>query len=110
MPRIDWHGNGGYLFPDSGKVEMARCGVCNSLMNVKRNVLGPTSLAEAMAQKKHEHDSFFCPNHGRDWHEKIRLLKVDVYMAEVDDEVNFKRKKKAVRKEIQRLLKEHAVR
>lgn len=110
MPRINWHGNDGCCFPNPGKIKRVRCGVCNSLMNVTRNVLGPTSLAEAMAQKKHEHDSFFCPNYKEDWHNKIRRLKSDVYMAEIKHVADFKRKKKAARKEIQKILKTHMAR
>ena len=44
--KIDWHGNGGRCYPAPRKVKTAKCGVCNSQMNVKRNVLGTTSWVE----------------------------------------------------------------
>lgn len=112
MIKIDWRGNGGYLFPDPGKLKSAICGVCNSKMKANRNVLGPISMAEALAGRKHRHDSFFCPNYTSEWHERIYHLKVNVYMAEINhlNNVDLKRLKRTTAKEIRQLLKNNATR
>lgn len=52
----------------------ARCRVCDSLMEVNREVNGPTGFAEAMAGGKHLHDHFFCPNSDNDWHRQALVL------------------------------------
>ena len=103
---IDWHGNVGRCCPAPGTVEMAKCGICGIEMNVERNVLGPTSWAESMAGRKHRHDSFRCPNLGKDWHRRIYRLKTDVYLEEIDsnDSIGYEQKKKVAEKEILKLL------
>ncbi len=82
--KIDWRGNNGWFFPKPGTVKAARCGICGSLMNVKRNVLGPTGWAESMAHQGHLHDSFTCPNLNKDWHEKIVNLKSEARSTACD--------------------------
>ncbi|MDE2001054.1 MAG: hypothetical protein KGI60_00625 [Patescibacteria group bacterium] len=105
--KIDWHGNVGYWFPDPGAVQSAVCGVCNSPMRVKRNVLGPTSWAMAMGGAKRLHDSFMCPHYQEAWHEQINRLKMDIYRAEVAKSPDLKKRKAKARKEIIKILKKH---
>lgn len=107
MVEIDWRGNPGYCFPKPGKTETAKCGVCGIDMSVKRNVLGPTSMAESMGHGKHRHDSFRCSNLDKDWHKRIHRLKTDVYLEEIDrdDPIGYEQKKKAAEKEIFKLLR-----
>ena len=83
MRKINWYGNNGHCFPAPGTVKAAECGVCGTEMNVRRNVLGPTSSAEAMAGRKHRHDSFACPHVAEDWHKRIDQLKFDFYLEMV---------------------------
>lgn len=105
---IDWYGNGGYCFPDPGTKESIECGVCGTKMNViGRNILGPTSWAESVARSKHLHDSFECPYLHRNWHKRIRQLKVDVYLAEIDDRGDKKQIKKKAKKKIIKILTKH---
>ena len=107
MIEINWYGNNGYNFPLPGTVRTAKCGVCGARMHVKRNVLGTTSYAEAVAGRKHRHDSFRCPRVGKDWHKRIYKLKIDVYLAEIRKAADYEEKKRAAEKEILRILKEH---
>ncbi len=106
--KIDWYGNNGYRFPKPGTVDKVNCGVCGAQMKVRRNVLGPISRAMAMAGKKRRHDSFACPHVKRNWHQKIYLLKIDVYFAEINDAANYHEKKKYAAKVIREILKKQA--
>ena len=113
MFEIDWYGNGGYFFPDPGKVKTVKCGVCNSLMKVERNLYSATSWAESMARRKHKHDYVFCPNLKENWHKRIYRLKMGVYHEEIrhhNEPIGLKKMKKAAKKEILKLLKTHAAR
>lgn len=72
---MDWFGrNDGRCSPDPGTVHGVRCGICETQMTVKRNVLGPTSFAESLGGGKHLHDSFTCPNLKKSWHERVAQL------------------------------------
>jgi len=112
MLKIDWYGNIGYCFPDPGKVKSVVCGVCNIEMGVKRNVLGPTCWAMAMAGRKRRHDSFRCPNYGEDWHFKIEKLKRNVYTAECNhlNAVDLEKLKRSTAREIRKILKDNLTR
>ncbi len=76
----NYHAGWDYFSPDPGEYEKMFCRVCNTEMNVKRNVMGPTGWAEAMSvhagsSKGHLHDCFSCPNAGKKWHNQARILK-----------------------------------
>lgn len=105
---IDWYGNYGRANPAPGKFKKIRCGLCGKNMKVTRNVLGSTSMAETIARKRHRYDAFHCPNIEEIWHRKIDKLKMDVYLAEIEDDPFFEDKKRAVEKEVIQLLKNHA--
>ena len=109
MRQINWYGNDGRCNPVPGTVETAECGVCGAQMNIRRNVLGPTSSVEAMAGRKHRHDSFVCPRIEEDWHKRIYRLKIDVYFSEINNAVNKDETKKAAETEIVELLEAQAV-
>ena len=64
--------------PDPGTKVKMRCGICDSIMDVKRNKYGPRSWAAAMAGHKSAYDEFTCPHAGKDWHEQARLLKAEI--------------------------------
>ncbi|MDO8466895.1 MAG: hypothetical protein Q7S83_02015 [bacterium] len=88
---IDWYGNDGSCNPLPGTMATATCGVCGSPMNVERNVLAPTGLAEAMSGNKHLHDRFTRPNKTRDWHAEINRLLMAIYIKEIDALVSFEK-------------------
>ena len=102
--KINWQGNIGRCYPDPGTIKKVKCGVCSRQMNVKRNVLGPTSWAESMGGGKHRHDSFTCPNLKKGWHEKVVNLKLDASITESS------KIKKILEEEIVELLEANAVR
>ena len=88
---INWYGNDGSCNPLPGVMATATCGVCGSPMNITRNILGPTGLAEAMSGNRHLHDRFTCPKKTENWHKEIYRLKVEVYHAEIDATAKFKK-------------------
>lgn len=106
---IDWYGNDGRCNPLPGTMATAACGACGSSMNVSRNVLGPTSLAEAMSGNKHLHDQFSCPNKTADWHKRIIRLKNKVYLAEIHKDPHFEQLKKRAGKEILEIFKTNGI-
>jgi len=64
-----------FFSADPGKVEKCECRVCGETCDVKRNVMGATSMAESMAGMKHLHDNFLCPHADEDWHKQMRSLR-----------------------------------
>ena len=111
MAEIDWYGNGGRCYPLPGTVKEARCGVCGALMNVVRDVVRTTSLAEALSDKGgHRCDAFTCPKVKEGWHERIYALKMDVYRAGMNRDIDYDKKKAAAEKEIQEILAKYAAR
>ena len=110
MHQIDWYGNDGRANYEPGIVKTVDCGVCNIQINVERNILGPTSFAEAMAGRSRRYDRFTCIHVKENWHKRIYRLKIDVYLAEIDGEDNRNEIKKAAEEEIIKLLEVNAVR
>lgn len=53
------------------------CGVCGTVMDVKRNVEGPRSLAGAMSGLHRKYDEFTCSNAGERWHQQVVLLNME---------------------------------
>ncbi|MBI3074765.1 MAG: hypothetical protein HYY92_00930 [Parcubacteria group bacterium] len=99
---FDLNGNDGHAFPDPGKFETLACGVCGTLMNVKRNVLGPTSSAAALGGSKRPHDCFSCPHFNEDWHRHIVALKWEVLRT------SSKKMREILRGEIEETLAENS--
>ena len=60
------------FFAAPGTWAARRCQVCGALCDVRRDVLGPTSMVEALGRKAHLHDAFHCPNTGSAWHDLAR--------------------------------------
>ncbi len=105
---IDWYGNVGYCHPNPGTEKSVKCGVCGTMMKViKRNVLGPTSLAESVMGSKHLHDVFECPYLREEWHRIIHQLKMDAYFAEIGNRGDKNIIKKKAERKIRKLLANH---
>lgn len=66
--------DGVYFACSEDKIAELHCSVCDEKMDVKRNVDGPTSSAEAMAKGSHLHDVFLCPFRNEMWHRQICKL------------------------------------
>lgn len=69
------------FMPDPGEHLELRCRVCDSNMDVKRDVNGATSWVSAIAGSKKLHDSFTCPNSGLGWHKQVLALKKEAQMS-----------------------------
>ena len=54
--------------------ETMECRVCGTLCDVKRNATGPTGHLSAMSGNQTLHDSFRCPNIGKDCHNEATKL------------------------------------
>lgn len=64
--------------PDAGEhdpQEKMYCGVCGDVMDARLGVNGPTGSVEAMAKRKHLHDSYTCPNMEEVWHLQLIALR-----------------------------------
>lgn len=57
-----------------GTSESIRCGACGSICDVRRDALGPTCFAEAMAGRSRLHDVFECPHIGKPWHDRCLIM------------------------------------
>jgi len=66
-----------HIVPPGSKKTMS-CRACGDEMEVHRNVKGPTCFGEAMSGNKTLHDSFWCPNAGKDWHNQVIALKEEI--------------------------------
>ena len=65
------------LHTDPGAEESLSCKACGMEMEVHRSVIGATQRFEAMAEKEHEHDLWFCVNNRLDWHALLVNLSVE---------------------------------
>lgn len=63
-----------YFFENPGEVMQRNCLVCDSVCLVKRDQLGPTSWAGAVAKVSTPHDYFYCPHQDEDWHKQALEL------------------------------------
>lgn len=68
------HGEG-YRWAAPGTVSEAFCAVCGDTCAIRRNVLGPTCFAEAMAKRPRLHDAITCPNGDAEWHRRASRLR-----------------------------------
>ena len=55
--------------------EKIYCGVCGDVMDARFGLNGPTGSIEAMAGRKHLHDSYTCPNTKELWHDQVVSLR-----------------------------------
>ena len=91
--------------PECDSIKEMHCRVCGSKMNVERGIDGPTSFAEAMAQRSHKHDQFTCSYSKEDWHKQALAIKKLIedtpsknialrLQVEVDDIISMRRSTK----------------
>lgn len=87
---------------EPGRDEKRTCAVCDSIMDVRRNVNGPIGSIQAQFGVKTLHDEFTCPLANEDWHEHAQKLKYEmndtasvsiqrVLMAELDLTVQLRK-------------------
>ena len=74
------HAGWDYITSEPGQHVVLHCRVCREPMAVERDIVGPTSWAEAMAvrcgqTKGHPHDSFHCTLSGEPWHRQALALR-----------------------------------
>ena len=62
------------FYETPGTVDRRICQVCGTVCLVRRNQIGPTSWAGAMANAETAHDYFFCPHSKEPWHEQAVAL------------------------------------
>lgn len=92
------------FFAKPGTVSEKYCEVCGTLCAVRRDVVGPTSFASAMAQRHTLHDQFACPHGGQAWHERALRL------AQAIEESPSPRVAAMMRQDLEDLLREHGLR
>lgn len=65
-----YHSGLDYFTPDPGGEPYTKfCRVCGQLLEVEKNINGPTSWAESMGKMKHLHDRWKCPIAKEKWHQ-----------------------------------------
>lgn len=84
-----------------GEIKMMWCRACGSVCEVERNKVGPTGLAEAMGQRGHLHDHFYCANSGAAWHDQA------VQMIEAMKDSPSPRIRQMMQKDLDTLLIKH---
>lgn len=89
------------FFAEPGTVSEKHCNVCGALCEARRDVMGPTSFASAMAKRHTLHDQFACPHGGQAWHDRALAL------VEAIEETPSPRVADMLRLDLEDLLREH---
>lgn len=90
-----------YFVSEPGIHSECSCRVCGSIMDVHRNVNGPTSWASAIAEKLTLHDSFSCPHSETEWHNKAAEI-----CSEIDD-ISSSVIKKLMKAEVSEIIRKN---
>jgi hypothetical protein len=88
------------FFSEPERLDEINCKVCGSLCRVERDVLSPTGWAEAMTERGHWHDYFYCPHRDQPWHEQALELVLAI------ENTPSKRIAELMRLDLEDLLKE----
>ena len=58
-----------------GTIAEAHCALCGTPCIIRRDRVGPTSFATAMARRHTRHDSIVCPHYDASWHRQAQALR-----------------------------------
>ncbi|MFQ5913345.1 MAG: hypothetical protein ACE5JS_09190 [Nitrospinota bacterium] len=92
-----------FFIAEAGSKGEYHCGVCNTKCEVKRNVYGPTTFAEAMAKTFRYHDLFVCPHRDEKWHEQALNL------VQAIEETPSRRVAQLMAQDLEDLLRENGI-
>ena len=90
------------ISPAPGSLAKWHCEICGSQASIRRDVYGPTSWAESMAQRGQLHDSFKCPNVSKVWHDKAYKLLREIEATE------SQRLTRLIAADLSHLLRQHS--
>lgn len=79
------------------------CPVCGTRCDVRRGVMGPTCLADAVFRRSRLHDEHACPHAGQPWHDRAVSLQQEI------ERCPSPRVSKLVRQDLDDLLAEHGL-